>query len=435
MEVSEYVINVVSAIVAIEYMDYGFQKKYSGAGRRSLFTMGCVVYFLIVTTLNRVIEFEGVLGFFYGIVLIAYAFLALEGRIQDFLIAGVLWVLIVMISTYGIFGVMGIVSEKGLDELYSLEGDRLFYASIVALVVKFSMGKIVMALFRRQAGFHKRENWIVAGAFMCMTLLTMGLFCLEAGEMERSERYWLTIGILVAEAGIIVFLVKMYHRLGEYQQKEMEKQFRQKREEERREELLDMYRVGREINHWRHDMLGELGILYRMQKNGKYEEVETYMEKLYGDLRDYPELPQETGNEGLDAALMKTIPKCREKNIHFCYVVLGKPWRIDSIELGILMDNLLSNGMEACFRVTGAKEMELRIRALDDGLEIYLENSIEESVMEHNPNLISRKTEKERHGFGMESIYRIVEEYEGIYEFWEEENRFCQSIFLNYRQE
>ena len=207
-----------------------------------------------------------------------------------------------------------------------------------------------------------------------------------------------------------------------------------KREEERRQELLEVYRVGREINHWRHDMLAELEVLYRMQKNGKYEEVEAYMEKLCGALKDYPELPQETGNEGLDTALIKTIPKCREKNIHFCYVVLGNPGRIDGIDLGILMDNLLSNGMEACVKVTGAKEMELRMQALDDGLEIYLENSIAESVLEHNPNLLSRKKEKERHGFGMESIYRIVEKYEGVYEFWEEENRFCQSIYLSYRQ-
>ena len=131
---------------------------------------------------------------------------------------------------------------------------------------------------------------------------------------------------------------------------------------------------------------------------------------------------------------MKTIPKCREKGIHFCYVVLGKPCKIDNMVLGNLMDNLLSNGMEACFKVNGTKEMELMVRALDTGLEIYLENSIGESVMTHNPGLTSGKPEKEKHGFGMESIYHIVEEYEGTYEYWEEEKTFCQSIYLSYKQ-
>lgn len=434
MEISEYVINAASAIVAMEYIDCGFQKKYRGARRWIYFAIGCIAYFLTVTTLNWVIDFESVLGFFYGFVLVVYAFLALEGKAQDFLMAGVLWVLIAMFSTYAIFSVLGIVSGKNLQEMLQINGDLLFYASLVALVVKFSMGKIVTALLRKQTGFHKRENWIVAGAFMLMTLLAMGLFCLEVGELGRSERQWLTIGILVDETGIVVFLVEIYHRLGKYQQEELEKQYREKREEERKEGLLDMYRVGREINHWRHDMQGALGVLYRMQKNGKYEEVENYMEKLYGDLKNYPELPQDTGNEGLDAALMKTIPKCREKGIHFCYVVLGKPWEIDSMVLGNLMDNLLSNGMEACFKVNGTKEMELMVRSLDTGLEIYLENSIEESVMAHNPKLTSCKPEKEKHGFGMESIYHIVEEYEGTYEYWEEEKAFCQRIYLSYKQ-
>lgn len=56
MGVSEHVINAASAVVAIEYMDYGFQKKYNGARRRGSFTVGCAVYFLTVSALNMVIE-------------------------------------------------------------------------------------------------------------------------------------------------------------------------------------------------------------------------------------------------------------------------------------------------------------------------------------------------------------------------------------------
>ena len=231
-------------------------------------------------------------------------------------------------------------------------------------------------------------------------------------------------------------MVQLYQRLGRYQKEKIEDRYRREREQERLEGLMDMYRVGREINHWRHDMQGELDILYRMQKNGKYAEVETYMEKLCSGLRDYPELPQPTGNEGLDAALIKMIPKCRERGIHFCYVIMGKPERIDSMALGNILDNLLCNGMEACQNLGGSREIELTVRCRMDGLEIYLENSIGESVLEKNPRFVSHKREKERHGFGMESICRIVEEHEGTYEYWEEKDeengRFCQRIYLNY---
>ncbi len=309
---------------------------------------------------------------------------------------------------------------------------------MVALVVKFSMGKIAAVFFRKRDGVYEKENGIVAGAFVFMTLLAMGLFWLEAGNRGSSVRYMLTIGILLDEAGIIVFLVQLYQRLGRYQKEKMEAQYQQKREQERLEGLMDMYRVGREINHWRHDMQGKLDVLYRMQKSGKYAEVEAYMEKLCSGLRNYLELPQPTGNEGLDAALIKMIPKCKERGIHFCYVILGKPERIDSIVLGDILDNLLCNGMEACQNLSGPREMELVIRGRMDGLAICLENSIGESVLEKNPCFVSHKREKERHGFGMESISRIVEEYEGTYEYWEEkkeeDSRFCQRFYLNYIQ-
>lgn len=244
MDFSVYVINAISAVIAVEYIDYGFPKKYSGFRRWGIFAAGCVVYFLAVTALNRIIDFEGVLGFFYGAVLIAYGMYALKGRTQDFVVAGLLWVLIAIIGTYGIFSVMGILTENSLGEMLQLRGERRIYASVVAIVVKFSMGKIAAVFFRRRDGIYKEENRIVASAFVFMTLLAMGLFWLEAGNPESSVRYALTIGILLDEVGIIVFLVQLYQRLGRYQKEKMEAQYQREREQERLEGLMDMLCAG-----------------------------------------------------------------------------------------------------------------------------------------------------------------------------------------------
>ena len=39
---ASYVIDVLSTLVAMEYMDHGFDKKYSGAARIMLFVGGCL---------------------------------------------------------------------------------------------------------------------------------------------------------------------------------------------------------------------------------------------------------------------------------------------------------------------------------------------------------------------------------------------------------
>ena len=329
---------------------------------------------------------------------------------------------------------MGIFTEEGLDELLLADRETVLYASLAALAVKYSLGKAVSAFFRKQDDFRRKDGWIVASSFLLLALLAMGLFSMEAGITEPAGRYWMTVGILADEAGIIAALAGLYHRLGRYQREKMEAQYRQEREKEQRENMLDLYRIGREINHWRHDILGSLGVLYRMQRNGKYGEVEGYLEKMYGDLQNYPELPQPTGNEGLDAALVRAVPRCRERGIRFSYVVLGKPEGINCIELGILLDNLISNGIEACLAPGALKEIDLVLQNHESGLEIMQENGIGESVLENNPGFKSGKENAERHGYGMESIYRTVKRYGGEYECWEEEQRFCQRIFLNHRE-
>lgn len=234
--------------------------------------------------------------------------------------------------------------------------------------------------------------------------------------------------------GIITALAGLCCRLGRCQREKMEEQYRQEQEREQRQNILNLYQAGREINHWRHDILGSLGVLCRMQKSGKYKEVEGYLEKMYGDIQNCPELPHPTGNEGLDAALAKAVPRCREEGIRFSYVVLGKPEAFGCVEMGILLDNLLSNGIEACLIPGALKEIDLMLKNDKNGLEILQENGIGESVLENNPGFKSSKADVDRHGYGMESIFQTVERYDGEYECWEEERRFCQRIFLNHKE-
>lgn len=47
-------INVLSAVIAVEYMDHGFDKRCRGVRRWLLFAAGCAAYFLVVTGLNHI---------------------------------------------------------------------------------------------------------------------------------------------------------------------------------------------------------------------------------------------------------------------------------------------------------------------------------------------------------------------------------------------
>ena len=434
MELGEYAINVLASIIAVEYIDHGFAKKYEGYKRWVFFAIGCSVYFFVLTGMNWLISYEGILCVLYGITLVFYGSIALKGGMQDKILLGLMWILITFLGTFTVYGLIGVLTGKSMGDIMGIKGIAHVFAAVLASVIKFLMGRIVVKFYGKREKLHKPESWMIAGVLILNLLIGLGMFELELGKMSERLRCGLIICLLVGEFGGILLLETVYRKLGEYQKEKMELKFREQQEKSRRENLMDIYRIGREINHWRHDMNGKLEVLYRLQNRGCYQEVEKNMEQLCEELKQYPELPQETGNEGLNVALMKAIVRCKDEGIKFCYVVLGKANKIDSIDMGNLMWNLFSNGIEACQKVRNERVMEVVVRDGKDETEIRLENSVQESVLKQNPKLQSKKEHGEKHGFGMETIYMLVEKYHGEYCCWEEENRFIQEIYLKHNR-
>ena len=132
---------------------------------------------------------------------------------------------------------------------------------------------------------------------------------------------------------------------------------------------------------------------------------------------------------------MKAMQRCKEKNISFHYVVFGQPVEIESMDMGSLIDNLLMNGIEACEDIGGKREVGIVIRKENGVVEIEAENTIKQSVFSTNPEMVSTKKDSHRHGFGLDTIRKIVEIYDGQYSFWEDQGEdslwFVQNIYLN----
>ena len=50
--------------------------------------------------------------------------------------------------------------------------------------------------------------------------------------------------------------------------------------------------------------------------------------------------------------------------------------------------------------------------------------------MDKNPELSSTKKETDLHGFGIPQIKEIVDNYSGMYDFYEEDGFFCVGVFI-----
>lgn len=428
---ADYLINGLSAVIALEYISHGFKKKYTGWRGALMFLAGCAAYFLVVTALNHFTRFEGILGICYGVILYGYCMFATEGEKSGCFLLSAVWVLIVFISAYMIFAVWGMLSGEELGVLLETGSRRHLYGSLAACALKFSLGRMVLAVYRqRQQEKLLAEDWMMALIFLVFFLLILFLFRLEEGGMEQRQRYYLSLWVLGGIFFVLLLLGGFYQLLGKYRMEKMEQEYRKEIQGQQEAQIHDLYRVGREANRMRHDMSAKLNVVYAQMKKGAYEDAEESLKKMGAEWSDYAELPDDTGNEGLNAALIKAVHECRERNIRFHYAVLGSAEGIDSLDMGNLAHNLLQNGIEACSKDGKNRELEIVVRRDGSMIEMELDNTIADSVLENNPSFKTSKKEKDKHGFGIESIRKIVERYAGSYEAWEENGRLLQRITL-----
>lgn len=118
--------------------------------------------------------------------------------------------------------------------------------------------------------------------------------------------------------------------------------------------------------------------------------------------------------------------------MQFHYVILGKLDRIGSMDMGTLMCNLLSNAAEACLKKETERFIEVIFREENGRVEVRLENSLEGSVLTDNPQLKSRKEDRERYRVGMETIYDVIRKYREEYSCRKEKGSFVQEILMYY---
>ena len=349
-------------MIALEYISHGLKQKYSGYCGTVLFLMGCTAYFFVVTGLNHYTSFEGALGIGYGVVLYVYCLLAAEGRKSDFFLLSVVWVLLAFISAYVMFAVWGMFSGESLEELLKTESQAHMYFSLSAGALRFSMGRIVLAVYqRRKQKKILAEDWLMAVTFLIFFFLILFMFRLECGGLGQKERYHLSLWILFGIFLAIILLGGFYQLIGKYRIEKIEDEYQKENQKLQEEQIHNLFQLGREANRLRHDMSAKVNVVYGLLRKQAYKEAEESLKRIADEWEDYLEIPEETGNEGLNAALIRAIHECREKDIRFHYAVLGNVSGVDSLDMGNLIHNLLKNGIEACDQVKGERELEIVI--------------------------------------------------------------------------
>ncbi len=244
------------------------------------------------------------------------------------------------------------------------------------------------------------------------------------GEIEPTYRH--IIGIFAGVLGINIWVLYIVRKFYRHEEELRRYEMQVKNAEE-------VYRINEESRRLRHDMKNILLVAIGYLEGEKTERALQYLRGIQEEKLQV-EQPIVCENEELSYLLTVKRQKCREAGISFHYVISTNLSGISGIDLSILLGNLLDNAIEGIGK-SREKKIDLQLQEQHGYYKITVQNSIDRTVLGNNLQLFTTKENTYEHGFGIKSVRTVVDKYNGICEFSEEEGVFTAEVLLPIEKE
>ncbi|GEM_PF-4293921 len=189
-----------------------------------------------------------------------------------------------------------------------------------------------------------------------------------------------------------------------------------------------------EARMFRHEANNRLLGMQYLLKEGKYKEVSEALDRmLLGEQKDM-EMKVCSGNRTIDKLLNDKLRMVSDGRTDITVkALIPDDLPIDVLDVCTVLFNLLDNALEAG-RNMEKPQIAISLQLAGGYLSIVVRNRIPESVLKKNPGLLTSKSEPSLHGYGLKAVRQIVERYNGLLDFYEEENMFCVGAMLRYEE-
>lgn len=215
----------------------------------------------------------------------------------------------------------------------------------------------------------------------------------------------------------IIFVKAIDRRIADYQSDLITKHC---------EEVDHIYR---QMRGWRHDYHSHIQTMLAL--TDKPEKIREYLLSLNHDLTSVDQVLK-TGNVMVDAILNSKLSLIKSKNIGVnAKAVVPAELKISSIDLCIIIGNLLDNAMEACIKEAEPEKRFIRvyIAVMKNQLYINVTNSVRDSVQKVGKTYLSTKRSDGK-GFGLMRVDRVAAKNGGYVNRQDEEGVFATEVML-----
>ena len=198
----------------------------------------------------------------------------------------------------------------------------------------------------------------------------------------------------------------------------------------------DQYRIVTEniaqTRALRHDLRHQLFMIRNLTKDGKYEELLSFVEESTQTPSLHTELTV-CDNYTVNGIATHYLAIARENDIDVSLSIapLGDPLPILDTDLCILIGNSMENAIEACKKLPPERRsIRFHMKKMAGNLIMTIDNSYDGSLMREGERFLSTKRQGRQEGIGIRSIRSIAEKYRGELRIETKDDTFMLSVML-----
>lgn len=312
---------------------------------------------------------------------------------------------------------MGIVS-KFFSHFLSLKGISLIFYTLFSKSLFFTVAYLLSHFLKQKKEglevYDRSELFLipipVASTFVMLTFFHIG----ETISVKPPINILLTISaVFLLFINFLVFGIHQYNQKKSLEFTEMQLLLQKESDSVEYYEMLLAQSENQSILI--HDIKKHLHSIQLLNEKGEKEKIDAYIHQLL-DGSDLKESAKICDNNILNAILNRYQRQCIEKHITLHVDIRRNSLpRLCPNDLTSLFCNLLDNAVEAAENIPYSF-IELTVQKKENSpfVVIVLVNSCRNSPRHTEEGLlISHKANKKRHGFGIKSIKKVVNQYQG----------------------
>lgn len=299
------------------------------------------------------------------------------------------------------------------------------------------ISEILMIIFVHELSItrkNKRDSAIPGKYYVFLFLIPFGSICIAICEFYAKEDTFFTMVTISILLLFNVVILEIYTKLNDIFIKEKEKAVYAQQVDIISQNTIAQEKMMEEFHAERHNLVNKLIVLKsNIEKEGDKKNITKSIEKIINNCYS-SEIISNSGNSTIDALINFKYAVAKEYGIVFqLKIFVPAELPIEQCDIGIVLGNVIDNAIDATKNCVNAdRVLQISMGVKKEAWVVVIKNPYEHELKRDKSGcLMSTKEDNKRHGFGLNSIKKIVDKYQGEVITETSGNIFSVTIVMN----